>query len=639
MMPTSHPRLSLLSLLLATAALVGAACSGGGGGGSTPVVIPNGAPIVPLPAGITGTAPAVAWTVPASGGAQITFVAADPDGDALQWEVGVSGTAAQVLGLRPVTPGTGPSLLLELDPVASPAVATVNLIVRDRIGASLALALTVRRSGLPDLVAVQPTSAFGGQPLDVRVTGSALALGGSIATEVSFGGALATAVVAESPNSLRCRTPSVFQTGPVSVGVTTPFGSDQLPPDGFAMMPFPPSFAATDRRIDSHAGNVSSLELRLDDRRAHAVYIASSTISYARSDDAGQTFAAPLVLSAAEVATEPHTLAAGDVVHVAWIGDGQQVWLRLSLDGGSSFQPAVRLDSGSLPVAGLRLASGGGLVYAAWIAGDPALGQARATVAFSADGGATFAASRAISPNGSNQREVAIVADGAAVVAAYLDDRASPAARGLYVARSTDAGATWSADRRLSAPGRAASQTQLLLDGVSVHVVWRTVDGISYNGSTDRGANWRTPEVAVRGLEDGTPAEPQVHASGDRVYVAYTTNGSALWVARSGDAGTSFPARTRLDAGGQPIAAPRLAGDGDYVAVTWHQGDAALDAVRGTVTLSTDRGETWRLPAGFGNGSLNQGEVQVRQAGGRLLLGFVERRNLTIGAFVNANLP
>lgn len=640
----SSVRLSLpawcASAALAVAVSAFAACSGGGGGGdSPPVLLPNSAPLVPLPTGITGTAPRVQWSVPATDSAQVTFVAADPDGDALQWEVAFSGANAAALGVQQPSLLPSASLVLDLAPVASPAVGIVNLLVRDARNASRSLELTVLRSASPDLVAVTPTTAFSGQPLEVQVRGRALALGGVSSTQVSFGGVLATNLVAESADALRCRTPSVALSGPVAVGVNTAFGSDLLPVGSFTMMSFPPVFAALDRRLDVSSGSVSDLEVQLVEQRAHAVYLQLGAVWHARSTDAGQTFAAPTVLSATEVATSPHVVVEGDVVHVVWIGDGQRIWLSRSTDGGATFGPASSLEAVVQPVSSLQLCAEESHVYVGWIGGDPQLAAARAVVAASTNGGATFGSPRIVRQSGGNQRDVTIACDGATVVVGYLDDRISAAVRGFYVARSVDAGANFAADLRLSAPDRAAFEARLASEGSNLHAVWRTSEGISYNGSPALGTNWRTPEVLVRGLEDGVPQEPQLYADGGRVYVAYHVLGNGVYLARSTDGGDTFPARTRLDVSGQATARPRLSGSHEYLAVSWQEGDAGLDAVRATFTISTDRGSTWLLPRGAGDGAHNQGDVTLRLSGGRLLLSLLERRGLSISAYVNTNLP
>ena len=623
---------------LVAVALLATACGGGGGGGDGGSEPPaNTAPVLPVPAGLTGTAPRVTWSVPILDTASITFTATDADGDLLQWQLSGSSTAFTAAGVRAPTSATGTTFTIDLDPVLSPAFALCNVLVQDG-AATAGLEVSVLRTGAPQIDGVAPASAFAGQPLAVEVTGSALALGGVVQAQVTFGGASATVLASTGEGSLTCRTPSIAPSGQTVVAVSNTSGSDQLPASAFRVMPFPPVFASTDLAVDS-GGPSAGIELTLQDAVADVVTVSASTVSHARSTDGGASFGVSTLLSATEVVTEAKVVAVGDVVHVAWIGDSQQVWHRRSTDGGATFGAAARLDAGAQPVQGLRLAASATHVHAAWISGSLGLTQARATIASSANAGATFASPVGVASGSQNQRDVEIVCSGDDLAVVCLDDRIAPQFRGVYAARSGDGGATFSSALRLSASDGSATALDLSRDGAALHVAFVTEDGVFYDGSPDLGATWRTPEVFVRGLEDGIPSEPRVHASGDRVYVAYTTDGTAVRLGRSSDLGASFPARTRLDSANVPVSSPRILGVGDYVTVAWLSGDAGTDSVRAAWTVSTNRGDSWRTQAGAGDGASNQGGLQLRQSGARLLLGYLERRGFPIRAFVNANQP
>lgn len=633
MAAVSHRTLALILAL----ALPFAACSGGGGGGDGPPDLgPNATPVVPVPSGLSGSMPQLRWLVDRSAAESVQFAAADADGDALTWQISVSGLAATALGLRlPITP-TGNTVRLELDPVVTPATGSVTFLVQDPRAAVFAFQVTIVRGGAPTLTSVSPTSAFGGRPLRVALSGSAFDLAGTAVPQVRFGGLLATSLLANGDAQLSCLTSSLPQSGPIGVSIQTAFGSASLPSGAFRMLSFPPAFAATDARVDA-SGLADAVEADLDEANACVATVAAGTLALARSQDGGRTFAAAQILSGGEFAREPQVLVEGSRVLVAWIGDGQQVRLRRSLDAGATFDSAVLVGTGTGPASGLQLVASGDRVHAAFVRGDAALGQARVVSCSSSDGGSSFASERAIAPASANQSAVGIGADGAAVYVAFLDERLGTGARGVYVARSTDGGATWLAARRLSAPNRQAAQLRCARDGASLQIVWTTSDGLFANGTTDRGLSWRTPEVPVATMADGAPESPFVHVAGSRVQVVYTTNGAEVRLARSTDAGASFPVRTRLDAGVELESAPVLAGTGDYTTVAWLAGDAQSNGVRVAWAASTDGGSTFTSPTGLGDGASNQDSVRLCQSGGRLLTVFRERRGLAIGAYANAN--
>ncbi len=616
--------------------LVACGGGGGGGGGSGSQTTDNTTPVLAVPSGLTGTPPRLTWSVAAANSASVTFTATDAEQDTLQWQLAGSSSALAAAGVSATGATVGNSFVVTLDPVAQPAFAVFQVLVQDG-QATAGFEVTTLRTGAPSIESVQPASAFAAQPLSVNVSGTGLVLGGLVQAGVTFGGASATNLAAQDDGSLSCLTPSIGSSGQTVVAVSNGQGADQLPASAFRMMPYPAQFAATDALVDT-SFVLPQFDLALDGATADFAS-NGSTVVHARSADGGATFAASTLLSGAETPTGARIAVVGDAVHVAWIGDGQQVHYRRSTDGGASFSTVALLGTGTQPATGLRIAATATHVFVAWISGSTGLSQARAVVASSQNAGASFAAPVGVASSTQNQRELEIAASNDDLVVAFLDDRLTSQFRGVYVARSGNGGSSFGTSLRLSAANRAASALDLHRDGSAVHLVFTTIDGVNYNGSPDLGVTWRTPEVLVRGTEDGVPAEPRVHASGDRVYVLYTTDGTAVRIARSSDSGGSFPARTRLDAGAVPVSSPRITGVGDYVTVAWLSGDAQTDSVRGVFATSVNRGSTWRPAELFGDGASNQAGLALRQSGARLLLGFVERRSLAYGVFCNANLP
>ncbi|MEY4828288.1 MAG: hypothetical protein RLZZ562_84 [Planctomycetota bacterium] len=632
------PGLALaFSLPIALLLALGSCGGGGGGGGDADVQLPdNTAPILTVPSGLTGTPPRLTWNVAAANSASVTFTAVDAEQDTLQWQLAGSSSALAAAGVSATGATVGNSFVVTLDPVVQPAFAVFQVLVQDG-RATAGFEVTTLRTGAPSIQSVQPASAFAAQPLSVNVNGTGLTLGGLVQAGVTFGGASATNLAAQDDGSVTCLTPSISGSGQAVVAVSNAQGSDQLPASAFRMMPYPAQFAATDALVDS-SFVLPQFDLALDGATADVASNGSAVV-HARSTDGGASFGASTFLSGAETPTGARIAVVGDAVHVAWIGDGQQVHYRRSTDGGASFSTVALLGTGTQPATGLRIAATATHVFVAWISGSVGLSQARAVVASSQNAGASFTAPVGVASSTQNQRELEIAASSDDLVVAFLDDRLTSQFRGIYVARSGNGGLSFGTSLRLSAANRAASALDLYRDGTALHLVFTTIDGVLYNGSPDFGVTWRTPEVLVRGTDDGVPAEPRVYASLDRVYVLYTTDGTAVRIARSSDSGASFPARTRLDAGTVPVSSPRITGVGEYVTVAWMSGDVQMDSVRGVFSTSVNRGSTWRPAELFGNGASNQTGLALRQSGARLLLGFVERRSLSYGVFCNANLP
>jgi hypothetical protein len=117
---------------------------------------------------------------------------------------------------------------------------------------------------------------------------------------------------------------------------------------------------------------------------------------------------------------------------------------------------------------------------------------------------------------------VTVDAQGAYHVAWFT---ASPVRTGLFYARSTDAGATFTPPLAFGDPGRQPARPQLLTAGGSLYLAWREFDGeatdVVLMRSTDGGRSWSRRRVLARSA--GTADHPQLVAKGGRAYVSWLT--------------------------------------------------------------------------------------------------------------------
>ena len=244
--------LSCLALALVAQALVG--CGGSSGSDEEPPPPPNGAPVLSVPNQLSGGPVRFTYALPVAGAAALTFTASDPDGEPLLWQVGVAPAARTATGLSFPSPVAGTSLTLDLQAVASPASAALDILVEDPRGAAAAIDLLVVRSGAPTITAVAPTSAFAtaGQP--VTVTGTAFSLGGSVNTTATFDGVLVGANTVVDDTTLTGTTPSAGVPGPRVVSVQNVYGSAALPSGAFRAYAYPVDLFANDTPLDAGAG-------------------------------------------------------------------------------------------------------------------------------------------------------------------------------------------------------------------------------------------------------------------------------------------------------------------------------------------------------------------------------------------------
>lgn len=97
--------------------------------------------------------------------------------------------------------------------------------------------------------------------------------------------------------------------------------------------------------------------------------------------------------------------------------------------------------------------------------------------------------------------------------------------RGLFYARSADAGRSFTPPRALGAPARQSGHAQLLAFGERVLLAWREFDGermrILGQRSADGGTHWSAPEVLAETPD--TAEQPRLVAQQGRAYLSWLT--------------------------------------------------------------------------------------------------------------------
>ena len=262
-----------------------------------------------------------------------------------------------------------------------------------------------------------------------------------------------------------------------------------------------------------------------------------SALRFIRSADSGRTWSEPRTINdGAEFGSHNfHALtAAPDGSLLATWLDARQgksgVWMSRSTDGGRSWEPNRPIYS------------------------DPTCPCCRTAVAVAADG-RIYVAWRAILPGD---------------------------VRDIVVTRSSDAGRTWAAPVRARAddwvyPGcpHAGPSLEVDADG-GVHVAWWTGKegeaGVYYARSTDGGETFTAQPIATG--KRARPAHVQLAVAGRQVFLAWDDGLSEMpriLLRRSSDRGQSFRREELVSEPDAAASFPVLALRGDSVAVAWSQ--------------------------------------------------------------------
>lgn len=254
-------------------------------------------------------------------------------------------------------------------------------------------------------------------------------------------------------------------------------------------------------------------------------------IYHRRSLDGGATWENDNRLTTIDAGScNPIVAVSNSVVHVVWQDDRDQTgnditYYKRSADNGASWSPDVRLDDAdesTVPV----VAAADTLVYVVWNGLHdiyPVCYYRRST-----DGGATWGERRRVSDVYSIQLFPSVSAHGECVDIAWNDSRVGFSV--ILHKRSTDGGATWGPDNRVSVGEGYSSLLTVAGIGSNVHVAWNDAETgnstVLYQRSIDGGATWYPADEDL-----GDPATnqwgPSLAVAGTAVHVAWTDDRDA----------------------------------------------------------------------------------------------------------------
>lgn len=201
---------------------------------------------------------------------------------------------------------------------------------------------------------------------------------------------------------------------------------------------------------------------------------------------------------------------------------------------------------------------------------------------------------------------IALAGDGVAYVAWEDWRNGDP---DIYVAQSTDGGATWGANVRVNDDAAGIEQRgdpALAVDPTgAVHVAWQDRRNdpqdpdVYVSSSRDGGLTW-TPNFAVNDVATGWQGDPVLAADGLGVYAAWYDNREAndpgdIYFSRSTNGGPSWSANVRLNEHGQNWqgTAPTMAAGETGLYVAWAYAEPNVGWPDVLLVRSLDGGATW----------------------------------------------
>jgi hypothetical protein len=247
-------------------------------------------------------------------------------------------------------------------------------------------------------------------------------------------------------------------------------------------------------------------------------------ICYRRSTDAGLTWLPETLLaSTAYNCRNPSVAALDSFVHVAWADDsaGRELYYRRSTDYGATWSNKVTLTNDMQESWHPSLALHDNYVHLAWR--DWRDHSFEIYYKRSTDCGATWSVDERLSEDlTTGSYNPCIAADSGLVHVVWWDTRTTPFE--IYYKHSNDEGVTWSDDIRLTDDTTGSYNMTVAARGAAVHVVWEALYGTSftmYKFSTDAGATWST-DTALTVTPDYWSVSPCATMDGDDVHLIWT---------------------------------------------------------------------------------------------------------------------
>jgi hypothetical protein len=270
---------------------------------------------------------------------------------------------------------------------------------------------------------------------------------------------------------------------------------------------------------------------------------------------------------------EPSIAVWGNSVHIVWFDsrDGNdEIYYKRSTDGGATWGADIRLTDNLSASENPSIAVSGNNVHIAWYDnrdGNPEIYYKRST-----DSGASWGTDTRLTNAAGNSYTPSIAVSGSNVHVAWHDSRDGN--EEIYYKRSTDAGITWGADTRLTNAAGNSALTSIAVSGNNIHIAWQDErDGnweIYYKSSADGGITWGADTRLTNAVSDSK--YPSIAVSGNRVHVVWQDRRGGnfqIYYKRSTDGGITWAADTRLVNSPELSQFPSIAASGNNVHVAW----------------------------------------------------------------------
>ncbi|MDZ4747198.1 MAG: T9SS type A sorting domain-containing protein [Saprospiraceae bacterium] len=288
----------------------------------------------------------------------------------------------------------------------------------------------------------------------------------------------------------------------------------------------------------------------------------------------------------------------GDVVHLVYTderGLEGEVYYQRSIDGGISWQMAVQLTTDNGSFSGYpAIAVWNNEVHVAWA--DQRSGHDDIYYRKSYDGGTSWFDETRITNDPADSGFPCLSTSGPVVHLVWTDTRFED--EEIYYCHSLNAGQSWGDQMRLTNDGGNSINASVSSSANDVHVVWQDNrngnDEIYYKRSTDGGLSWGAD---LRMTNNPFKSNfPSAVAMGKTIIIVWSDlrEGNAeIFGLRSVDNGDTWSEDIRLTNSPRESLQPKIAMEGAFAFLTWHELHDGFANWEVESRFSTDGGFAW----------------------------------------------
>jgi len=293
--------------------------------------------------------------------------------------------------------------------------------------------------------------------------------------------------------------------------------------------------------------------------------------------------------------------------------DNFEIYFKKSTDGGATWQPIKRLTNTSGNSYYPTVAASGPNVYVVWHEYESGSFHYEIYIRKSTDGGATWQPIQRLTNNSDHSYSPTIAVSGSNIYVVWYDD--TPGNYEIYFIKSTDGGATWQTEQRLTNNAQDSQYPVITVSDSNVYVAWQdSASGnpdIYFRKSTDGGATWQTAKKILSSA--GASCSPDIAVIGSKVYIVwyefdYTSNHYEIYLRKSADGGATWPTQKKLTTDSDGSTYPSIAVIGSNVFVVWQNPTVYPNIY---LRKSANGGLAWQAASNLTNNSGNSKKARI----------------------------